>query len=368
MKTDYYEILGVAKNASKDDIKKAYRDLAKKYHPDVNHGNKEYEEKFKQISNAYEILSDDNKRQKYDNPVNNEHVAWEQHYGGGFSNIDDMINDFMGRSFTGGRRRGEGRTQQRVVKGEDLRITINVDLKEVSNGVNKNIRLIKDVMCNDCNGNGTDGGNSFDACIQCGGSGKITIQHQTPFGHIRNSMACNHCGGYGKIVKNKCKKCNGNGVNSHEETLSVNIPAGISNDMVFYLKNKGGYPKKCTGIGINGDLIVVIKEKKSLNFIRDGVNVMCDLHINFADMILGKNDISVTDHVDKIHKITIKKFSKNGDCVKIKNGGIPQFENNGIIGDFIIRFNIFIPDNISLDSEKMLEKLSKNSDFIYKKD
>ncbi|MCQ2250203.1 MAG: molecular chaperone DnaJ [Bacteroidales bacterium] len=365
-KRDYYEVLGVGKSASKDEIKKAYRKLAMQYHPDRNPGDKAAEEKFKEAAEAYEVLSDDQKRQRYDQFG---HAGMSGAGGGGgfnmdiediFSNFGDIFGGFGGFSGFGGGSRG-GRGGQRVSKGSNLRVKVKLTLKEIAEGTEKKIKVKKYCACQHCNGTGAEGGSSgTETCPTCKGAGVVTSVKNTILGQMRTQSACPNCGGSGKIIKNKCTSCGGQGVVSGEEVVSINIPAGVSDGMTMTVQGKGN---AAPNGGINGDLYVVFEEEQDTQFVREDNNLVYRLNISIPDAIMGTTAEIPTISGTKV-KFKIEPGTQPGSVFRLKGKGLPTYGEYGK-GDLLIFVNVTIPSSKDLTSseQKTIEELRKSKNF-----
>ncbi|MCF8423313.1 MAG: molecular chaperone DnaJ [Bacteroidia bacterium] len=358
-KKDFYEILGVSKSASDDEIKKAYRKLAIKYHPDKNPDDKAAEEKFKEAAEAYEILSNAEKRQRY-NQYGHAGVGGASgngggHYGGGM-NMDDIFSQFGdifgGGGFGGGRSSG-GR---RVTKGSNLRIKVKLNLEEIAKGVEKKLKVNKFVSCTTCKGSGAKNG-QFDTCKLCNGSGVQVRTQQTFLGAMQTQTTCSGCSGEGKTVKDKCNTCHGDGIVRAEEVISINIPAGVAEGMQLSVNGKGNAAPRG---GINGDLLVLIEEEEHLELKRDGSNLFYDSYVNFADAALGTSIEIPT--VDAKVKIKIEPGTQSGKVLRLKGKGLPDVNSYGT-GDLLVNINVWTPQNLTSDEKKALELLRTSKNF-----
>lgn len=360
-KRDYYEILGVSKSASDDEIKKAYRKLAIKYHPDKNPDDKAAEEKFKEAAEAYEILSNPEKRQRY-NQFGHAGVGGASGgnggYGGGM-NMDDIFSQFGdifgggGFGGFGGSSRGGGR---RVVRGSNLRIKVKLNLQEIAKGVEKKLKVNKFVSCNTCKGSGAKNG-TFDTCKLCNGSGVQVRTQQTFLGAMQTQTTCSGCNGEGKTVKDKCNTCHGDGIVRAEEVISINIPAGVAEGMQLSVGGKGNAAPRG---GINGDLLVLIEEEEHLELKRDGSNLFYDSYVNFADAALGTSIEIPT--VDAKVKIKIEPGTQSGKVLRLKGKGLPDVNSYGT-GDLLININVWTPQHLSAEEKKALEAFRASKNF-----
>lgn len=345
MDKDYYKILGIEKDATPDEIKKAYRKMAMKYHPDRNNGSSESESKFKEAAEAYDTLSNPEKRSNYDRfGTSNPSFGG---FGGGF-NMDDIFSNFgdiFGNAFN-------NRYQTQIKKGSDLRIKVILSIDDILNGTKRKIKYKRQVKCESCNG---EGGSDIEQCKSCNGKGHIQHSQQTPFGHITQSVICNNCNGSGKTVKNKCKICKGEGSVLKEEVVDIEIPAGVSNGMQLSMNGYGNYIKN----GINGNLYIIIEEKIDNSYKRDGNNIIMESTISVIDAILGTN-INVKSPTGNI-SINIEPGTEHGKIIRIPKKGIPDIQLG--LGDLYIRILIKIPKKIGNDEKKILEKLKDSNNF-----
>ena len=360
-KRDFYDILAVSKSASDDEIKKAYRKLAIKYHPDKNPDDKAAEDKFKEAAEAYEILSNPEKRQRY-NQYGHAGVGGASggggggQYGGGM-NMDDIFSNFGdifgGGGGFGGQRSGGGR---RVMRGSNLRIKVKLNLSEVAKGVEKKLKVNKFVSCQTCKGSGAKSG-QFETCKSCNGHGVQTRTQQTFLGAMQTQVTCSTCNGEGKIVKDKCNTCHGDGIVREEEVLSVNIPAGVAEGMQLSVSGKGNAAPRG---GINGDLLVVIEEEEHELLKRDGSNLFYDSYVNFAEAALGTSIEIPT--VDAKVKIKIEPGTQSGKVLRLKGKGLPDINSYGH-GDLLVNINVWTPQNLSSEEKKILENLKESKNF-----
>jgi molecular chaperone DnaJ len=360
-KRDYYEILGVNKNASEEDLKKAYRQLAIKYHPDKNPGDKTAEEKFKEIAEAYGVLSDPKKRQNYDQ------FGHSMGSSGGFDpgniNVEDIFSSFFGGGNPFGDIFGNGRSGGRQVrKGSDLRIKLKLDLSEIANGTEKKIKVKRYVSCNTCGGNGSKNGNSMKTCTTCNGTGQHRKVVSTMLGQMVSTSPCHACQGEGKVVIERCETCFGEGRTLTEDLISIKIPAGVAEGMQLSMGGKGNVP---TRGGVAGDLLIAIEEEEHPELKRDGSNIVYDLRLNFADVALGK-DVEVPTVSGKV-RIHIKSGTQAGEILRLKGKGLKEL-NGYTTGDQLIHINVFTPTNLSMDERNMLEKLQTSPNFQPKND
>ncbi|MCL4816223.1 MAG: molecular chaperone DnaJ [Flavobacteriales bacterium] len=358
-KRDYYEILGVSRNASEDEIKKAYRKLAIKYHPDKNPDDKESEEKFKEAAEAYEVLSNAEKRQRYDQFG---HAGMGANGGaGGFGgmNMEDIFEQFgniFGEGFGGGFGGGQ-RGGKRVNRGTNLRVKVKLTLDEIVSGVNKKIKVNKFIACKECHGTGAEKGSSYNTCNTCRGSGRVTRITNTILGQMQTASTCPACGGEGQTITKKCSSCHGDGIVRGGEIISVDLPAGVEDGMQLSMSGKGNAAPRG---GIAGDLIIVIEEQEHEFIKRDGSNLMHDLYISFIDAVLGAS-VEVPTIEGKV-KIKIEPGTHAGKVLRLKGKGVPQLNSYGR-GDFLIHVNVWTPQHLSKEEKELLEKLRNSDNF-----
>jgi molecular chaperone DnaJ len=354
-KRDYYETLGVSKGASEEEIKKAYRKLAIKYHPDKNPDDKTAEDKFKEAAEAYEVLSNSEKRQRYDQFG---HAGVGGSAGGGFGgmNMDDIFSQFgdiFGGAF-GGFSGGGGRGR-RVARGTNLRVKVKLTLAEIANGVEKKIKVNKHVACKTCSGSGAKNG-QFDTCKTCNGTGAITRVQQTILGAMQTQSTCGVCNGEGRVIKDKCNTCHGDGLVREEEVININIPAGVAEGMQLSMNGKGNAAPRG---GINGDLLIVIEEEEHPDLKREGNHLIYSLSIGFPDAALGTSVEIPT--IEAKAKIKIEPGTQSGKVLRLKGKGLPDVNSYGR-GDLLVEISVYTPSMISPEERKILEnlKLSKN--------
>ncbi|MFA8299465.1 MAG: molecular chaperone DnaJ [Hyphomicrobiales bacterium] len=362
-KRDYYEILGVDKNATEQDIKKAYRKMALKYHPDKNQGDKDAEEKFKEAAEAYEILSDGDKKARYDQygHAGVGGAAGGGGFGGGMSmeDIFSQFGDIFGGAFGGGFSGfgGGSGSRRRVNKGSNLRVKVKLTLEEVAKGVEKKIKVNKYVSCNTCSGTGAKNGSGYSTCGTCNGSGQVTQIRNTILGTMQTTSTCPNCGGEGKIIREKCTDCHGNGIVKGEEIINIPIPAGVAEGMQLSVSGKGNAAARG---GIPGDLIVLIEEIRHPQLERDGANLLYDLYISIPDAALGETIEIPT--IDGKARVKITPGTQGGKILRLKGKGLPDINGYGT-GDILVTVNIWTPKNLSKEEKQILEKLKESENF-----
>lgn len=365
-KRDYYEVLGVGKNASEDEIKKAYRKIAIKYHPDRNPGNKEAEEKFKEAAEAYDVLRDPQKRQQYDQFGFNGPQGSFGGFGSGGMNMDDifsMFGDIFGghggfNDFSGfGRSRSGQRPRHR---GNDLRLRVRINLQEVAKGVTKKFNVHKDITCPQCHGTGCEGGHKPETCPTCGGSGVTVKTAHTMFGTMQTQTTCPTCGGEGVVITHKCSHCNGLGVVKGDEVVEVNIPAGVAEGMVINIPGKGN-----AGIhnGINGDIQVLISEEQNDTFVRDGQNLYYNLLLDFPTAALG-GEVQVPLIDGSTTTLKIEPGTQPGKQLLLRGKGLPAVQGYGRgMGDIIVNTSVYVPKTLSKEEKEAIKSL-RNSENL----
>ena len=364
-KRDYYEVLGVSKNASADEVKKAYRKLAVKYHPDKNPGNKEAEEKFKEAAEAYSVLSDADKKAKYDQFGHAGVEGAGPDFSGGFGNLNDILNDLFGGGFSGfgggfggfGGFGGGGRRQERVYKGRDIRVRARLTLEEIAKGVEKEISIEKNVPCPECGGKGAKNSADVKTCPACNGTGQVQRVVNTFLGQSISYSTCQQCGGEGKIITNPCPKCNGSGLVRQRETIKVKIPAGVESGMQLTVQGEGHAAKNN---GINGDLLVVIEEIEHPLFKREGTNLLHTAIISVMDAMLGC-EITVPC-LDGNYKIKVEPGTQSGKIVKLRGKGLPSLNGYGT-GDLYVKLAVWIPKKLTKEEKALFESLRHNESF-----
>ena len=325
-KRDYYEVLGVSKNADAAAIKKAYRKLALQYHPDKNPGDKEAEEKFKEAAEAYDVLSNEEKRRRYDQFGHAGMGSGAGGFGGGMS-MDDIFSHFgdIFGSFGGfGGFGGGGRSARRVNRGTNLRVRVKMSLKEIATGIEKKIKVKKYVACEHCKGTGAKNGTSFSTCSTCGGSGQVTRVQNTILGAMQTTSTCPTCQGEGKIINDKCTYCNGEGVQMSEEVITINIPAGVADGMQLSLGGRGNAARRG---GVNGDLIVMIEEEEHPDLLRDGNDLLYNVFVGYPEVVLGETVEIPT--VDGKVKVKIEPGTQPGKILRLRGKGLPDVNGYG---------------------------------------
>lgn len=369
-KRDYYEVLGVDKKASEDEIKKAYRRIAIKYHPDRNPGDKQAEEKFKEAAEAYDVLHDPKKRQQYDQFGFNGPAGMGGFEGfgsvGGFSmdDIFSMFGDVFGGhgGFGGFSGFGSGREYRQPAKhrGSDLRLKVRLSLQEVATGVTKKFKVKKDVTCPQCHGSGAENGSGSETCPTCHGSGMEVRTQQSIFGVMQTQTVCHTCGGEGKVIKDKCRKCGGSGVVKGEEVVEISIPAGVAEGMVVNVPNKGNAGRRN---GIAGNIQVLITEEQNDTFVRDGNDLIYNLLLDFPTAAMGGNvDIPTIDG-SKV-KIKIEPGTQPGKTLRLRGKGLPAVSGYGSgMGDIVVNISVYVPKTLTRDEKEMLEKMQGSDNF-----
>ncbi len=365
-KRDYYEILGVSKDASEADMKKAYRKLAMKYHPDRNKGDADAETKFKEAAEAYEVLRDPQKKARYDQ-FGHAGVNGQGGFGGGvefdmediFSRFGDIFGGgFFGEDiFGGGRTRSRGGRRQPGTPGSDMKIRMPLTLEEIAFGTEKTLKVKKQVTCDTCDGTGAASNSDFETCGTCNGMGEVRQVTRTMLGQMVNVQPCPTCQGEGRIIKNKCKTCSGEGRIKGEETIKVSIPSGVSNGNYITLRGQGNAGRRG---GQAGDLIVLIEEKEHEDFVRDGNNIYYDLGLSIPDAILGSEQEVPT--LKGKAKLRIEPGTQPGKLLRMRGKGIIGLNNSGE-GDQFVRVNVYMPKNLSADEKKAIESLKDSENF-----
>lgn len=364
-KRDYYDILGVSRSSSPEEIKKAYRKMAIKYHPDKNPGDKVSEENFKEAAEAYEVLSNPEKKKRYDQFGHAGGAASASGGGyGGHMNMEDIFSQFGDifgggggspfDSFFGGQQSRGGR---RVSRGSNLRIKVKLSLEEIARGVEKKVKVNKQVVCSSCDGSGAKDQSSFHTCPTCNGSGSVRRVTNTILGQMQTTSTCPTCNGEGTQITSKCTVCHGDGLIRGEETISINIPAGVSEGMQLSMSGKGNAAPRG---GIPGDLIILIEELPHDILKREGNNVIYDLHISFIDAAIGSGVEVPT--IDGKAKIKIEPGTQGGKILRLKGKGVPEV-NSYHRGDQLIYVNIWTPKALSKDEREMLDSLRNSPNF-----
>lgn len=353
-KRDYYEVLEVAKEASVDEIKKAYRKKAVQYHPDRNPDNKEAEEMFKEVAEAYEVLSDDNKRARYDRYGHQMGNAGA----GGFGGFDfgggidpfDLFSQFFGGN---GGRGGQGNAS----RGSDLRVRVKMTLEEIAKGVEKQIKVRKYVKCEHCGGNGAKDGRAFETCHTCNGAGVVTQVMSTIFGRMQQQVACPDCKGQGKRITTACSHCNGEGILNGEEVISVNIPAGVADGMQLSMRGKGNAARRG---GVDGDLLILIQEEEHPDLIRDDNNLIFNLLLDFPTAVLG-GEVEIPLIEGKM-KIKIPAGTQPNTLQRFSGKGLPSINRHGR-GELIVNISIYVPELLNTEEKRIMEKLKEHDNF-----
>lgn len=361
-KRDYYEVLGVSKSVTEADLKKAYRKLAMQYHPDKNPDNKEAEDKFKEAAEAYDVLSNEQKRAQYDRFGHGGMSGAGGFGGGGNMNMDDIFSQFgdiFGQGspfegfFGGGRRQERGRGQ----RGSNIRVKVKLNLEEIANGAQKKIKVKKHVNCDSCNGSGAKDSSSYQTCTTCQGQGSVRKVTNTFLGQMATTQACPTCEGEGKIITSKCTKCRGEGRMYDEEVISIDIPAGVTEGIQLSMNGKGN-----AGVrgGYAGDLLLTIEEVPDPELKRDGTDVIHELYLNIADAALGTS-VDVPTITGKA-KIKVPKGTQSGKSFRLQGKGLPNINGYGR-GDQIVKVQVYTPTDLTSEEEDLLEKLRESPNF-----
>lgn len=361
-KRDYYEVLGVDKNASDDEIKKAYRKIAIKYHPDRNPDNKEAEEKFKEAAEAYDVLRDPQKRQQYDQfGFNGPQGSGFGGFGAGGMDMNDifsMFGDiFGGHSGFGGF--GGGHAQPQQHQGSDLRVKVKLTLNEIATGVTKKFKIHKDITCDHCHGTGCKDGEKPKTCPTCHGSGFTIKTVRSMFGMMQTQAPCPQCGGEGIIIEHKCPECNGTGIKKGEEVVEISIPAGVEGGMCLTVRGKGN-----AGMhnGVNGDIQVIIEEEKSDIFYREEKNLYYNLMLDFATATLG-GEVEIPTLTGKT-TLKIEPGTQPGKQVRLRGKGLPSVPGYGYgSGDIIVNISIYVPKTLTKEEKELVKKLKDADNF-----
>ncbi len=354
-KRDYYEVLGVSKSATDDEIKKAYRSLAKKYHPDLHPGDKEAEAKFKEVNEAYAVLSDADKKNKYDQYG---HAAFDPSmgggsgfggFGGGFGDFDfgDIFSSFFGGGGSSSERRGQ-------IDGEDIYTRVSISFEEAVFGCKKEISFARIEACEECGGSGAEKGTKPETCQTCKGTGRVTVRQQTMLGYMQSQRACQNCRGTGKIIKTPCKNCNSKGYVRVPKKLEVSIPQGIDSYQKIILRGQGSAGRNG---GMNGDLIIEVTVKEHSIFTREGNNIFCEVPISFTEAALGA-EIDIPTLEGKTEKFTIPEGTQSGSDFTLRGKGIANV-NSRRKGDLIITVVVETPRNLSSEQKKLLSEFAK---------
>lgn len=367
-KRDYYEVLGVSKTATDDEIKKAYRKIAIKYHPDRNPGNKEAEEKFKEAAEAYDVLHDQQKRQQYDQFGFNAPGGGFGD-GGGFSSMDDIFSMFGdifgghgggGFGGFGGFGGGGGARRKPQYRGADLRMKVSLTLQEVLTGTTKKFKVKKDVACQHCHGTGAEAGSGSETCPTCHGSGVVSRTVRTMLGMMQTQSECPTCHGEGTVIKNKCTECGGTGVVKGEEVVEVKIPAGVAEGMVVNVPGKGNAGQHN---GISGDIQVYITEEPNDTFVRDGNDVIYNLLLDFPTAVLG-GDVEIPTIDGGKVKIKVEPGTQPGKTLRLRGKGLPSVPGYGNgTGDLVVNMSVYVPKTLSSDEKKAIEKFRESDNF-----
>lgn len=361
-KRDYYEILGVERSASEAELKKAYRQKALQYHPDKNPNNKAAEDKFKEAAEAYEVLSDPEKRRRYDQFGHDGVRGGAGGFGGGGMNMEDIFShfgDIFGGAF-GGSFGGFGGQQQRgrrVNRGTNLRVKVRLTLEEIHTGIEKKIKVNKYIPCTHCKGSGAEHGSDYTTCSTCRGTGQVTRVTSTFLGQMQTSSTCPNCSGEGQIIRNKCVHCSGNGIIKGEDIISIDIPAGVSDGIQLSVSGKGNAAARG---GIAGDLIIQIEEAPHESLQREGTNLLYDLYISFPDAVLGANADIPT--LDGKARIKIEPGTQAGKLLRLKGKGLPSLNAYGK-GDLLVTINVWTPRNLSKQEQETMESLKSSENF-----
>ncbi len=353
-KRDYYEVLGVNKSASEDDIKKAYRQKVKQYHPDLHPDDKQAEEKFKEVNEAYEVLSDPDKKSRYDQyghaGVDPNFGAGGGGFGGGFGGMDfdlgDLFGSFFGGAFGGGRQANPNAPR----RGSDTQARVTLSFEEAAKGCKRTVDFNRVELCPDCHGSGAAAGTSPETCPECHGRGQVNAQQRTPFGVVQTSRACPRCGGRGKIIKTPCRKCNGKGAISKKVSVEITVPAGIDDRQVLNIRNEGN-----SGLngGPNGDLHVTVLVRPHPFFERDGYDVWCDVNVSFAQAVLGAT-LEVPTLDGKV-RYELPAGTQPGTVMKLKSKGIQNLNGRGR-GDQLLRIIVNVPKNVNARQKELLRE------------
>lgn len=363
-KRDYYEILEVPRNASEADIKKAYRQMAIKFHPDKNPNNKESEEKFKEAAEAYEVLSNAEKRSRYDQ-FGHAGLGNQGGFGGGgmsmddiFSNFGDIFGSAFGGAFGDFGGGGRGGQRRRVNRGTNLRVKVSLSLEDISKGVHKKLKIAKYIACQSCSGTGARDGGSFSTCGTCRGTGQVTRVTNTFLGQMQTASTCPHCGGEGRTINDKCNTCLGDGIVKGEEVVEIDIPAGVTEGMSLSMSGKGNAAARG---GVPGDLIILIEELAHTLLQRDGTNLLYEHYISFPEAAMGTS-IEVPT-IDGKARVKLEPGTQGGKVLRLRGKGLPEV-NGYARGDLLVNVNVWTPQSLSREEKQMLEKLAESANFI----
>lgn len=359
MEKDYYSILGIQPNASADEIKKAYRKIAMKYHPDKNSGNKEAEEKFKAATEAYDVLSNKEKRSQYDQFGTTSSHGGSGSYGDDFfeGDLNDLFQNSPFNSFFRGGKRGRRSSNY----GEDLRIRLKLNLQEIALGTEKKIKIKRYVSCGTCGGNGAENGLAIEKCGPCKGNGLVRRTTQTMLGNMLTESVCNHCGGTGSSIKTPCKDCHGEGRKLLDDLITFQVPKGVRKNMELTLRGKGNAPPRG---GVPGSLIVQIEEEEDDFLKREGNNICYTLHVSFIDATLGC-EMEVPTIYGKV-RLKIPPGTSSGEVLKLKGKGIADINGYGKKGDQLVFIQIWIPQELTKEEKEILLSLRDSPNFIPK--
>ena len=353
-KRDYYEVLGISKGASEDEIKKAYKKMARKYHPDLNPDNKEAEEKFKEVNEAYEVLSDPDKKARYDQYG---HAGVDPNFGAGagfdgsfdFGDLGDNFGNFFGGGFGGGGRRTNPNAPQR---GESIRLSLTISFEEAAFGCEKEITVERMEQCGTCSGSGCAAGTTPEVCPDCHGTGQVQVRRQTPMGVFATSSPCGRCGGKGKIIHQPCPDCRGTGAVRKRKTIKASVPAGIDNGQTISIRGQGHAGKNGGGAG---DLLITITVRPHELFRREGTSVLCDAPITFAQAVLGA-ELEIPTIDGKV-KYDLPEGTQSGTTFRLKGKGIPSINGRGR-GDQYVTVYIETPRNLNREQKEALKKFA----------
>lgn len=355
-KRDYYEVLGISKGASDDEIKKAYKKMARKYHPDLNPGDKEAEEKFKEVNEAYEVLSDPNKKARYDQYG---HAGVDPNFGAGgagfdgnfdFGDLGDIFGSFFGGGFGGGRRTNPNAPQ----RGESIRQSLTISFEEAAFGCEKEVTVDRMEQCDTCHGNGCASGTTPEVCPDCHGTGTVQVRRQTPMGVFATSSVCGRCGGKGKIIHQPCPDCRGSGTVRRRRTIQASVPAGIDNGQTISIRGQGHAGKNG---GPAGDLLITIMVRPHELFRREGTSVLCEAPITFAQAVLGA-ELEIPTIDGKV-KYDLPEGTQSGTTFRLKGKGIPAINGRGR-GDQYVTVYIETPRNLNREQKEALKKFAES--------